>query len=125
MNNSFMLKVLRVGEPERAARMDTPQSAAKYWRAVIKRQPWFDENKEHLVALLLNTRHVIEGYSLVSVGSLNESLAHPREIFRAAIAFGAAALIVCHNHPSGNVSPSRSDRDLFAKLDEAGRLLNI
>lgn len=122
---SYMLKVLRVGEPVPSIRLDTPQIARKYWNSVIKTQPWFDEDKEHIVVLLLSTRLVIAGYSLVSIGSLNESVAHPREIFRAAIAFGAYGIVVMHNHPSGDPCPSDPDRSLTARLVQAAEILHV
>jgi DNA repair protein RadC len=125
IRHSFMLKVLRVGEPEPAARINHPAKAARYWTRVIKRQDWFDENKEHFVTLILGTRHQVTGYSLVSVGTLNETLVAPREVFRAAIAAGAASIITMHNHPSGNPEPSKSDREVFADLDKAGAVLKI
>ena len=123
--SSFMLKVLRVGEPQRAMRVNTPQRAAKYWSSVVKNQSWFDTNKEHLVVLILSAKYNIQGYSLVSIGSLNESIAHPREIFRAAVAAGAYGIILMHNHPSGDPTPSTSDRGLIERTNEAGELLAI
>src|SRR6267143_1465810 len=107
ITTSYMVKVLRVGEPEVSMHIKTPGIARRYWESVVKRQPWFDESKETLVVLLLSTRYVIDGYSLVSIGTLNESFAHPREIFRAAVASGSFAIIVMHNHPSGDPRPSR------------------
>lgn len=98
-----MLKVLRVGEPELSLRIITPASARKYWNTVIKKQVWFDPDKEHLIVLLLSTKYDVEGYSLVSIGCLNQSIAHPREIFRAAVAAGCAGIVVLHNHPSGDL----------------------
>ena len=123
--NTFMVKVLRVGEPERPMRINTPQMALRYWNGVIRRKGWFDEAKEHLVALLLNTRLHIQGYSLVSIGSLNESIAHPREIFRAAVAAGAFGVIILHNHPSGDASPSNTDLAVFARIKGAGGILGV
>ena len=120
-----MLKVLRVGEPQRTIRADEPRRALKYWNGVIKRQAWFDPSKEHLVTLILSTKSDIEGYSMVSIGNLNQSIAHPREIFRAAIASGACTIIVMHNHPSGDPTPSRIDRETMARLSECGELLDV
>ncbi len=59
------------------------------------------------------------------MGSLNANIVHPREVFRPAITRGAAAIILVHNHPSGDVTPSREDLNLTARLVEAGRLLGI
>jgi DNA repair protein RadC len=106
-------------------RINTPQSSVKYWNSVVKGQSWFDENKEHLVLLILSIKYDIQGYSLVSIGGLNESIAHPREIFRAAIASGAYAIIVMHNHPSGDPTPSAADRELIELANKAGELLAI
>jgi len=75
--------------------------------------------------LLPDTRHGLLEEREVSRGSLNESIAHPREIFRPAIAKGAYAIAVAHNHPSGDPQPSEADRRLTRRLAEAGTLLQI
>ncbi|MEI7962213.1 MAG: DNA repair protein RadC [Verrucomicrobiota bacterium] len=80
---------------------------------------------ELLKVLLLDTRHGLLEEREVSRGSLNESIAHPREIFRPAIAKGAYAIAVVHNHPSGDPQPSEADRRLTRRLVEAGTLLQI
>jgi len=80
---------------------------------------------ESLRVLLLDTRHGLLEEKEISRGSLNESIAHPREIFRPAIAKGAYAIAVAHNHPSGDPQPSEADRRLTRRLAEAGTLLQI
>jgi DNA repair protein RadC len=80
---------------------------------------------ESLRVLLLDTRHGLLEEIEISRGSLNESIAHPREIFRPAIAKVAYAIAVVHNHPSGDPSPSEADRRLTRRLSEAGTLLQI
>lgn len=80
---------------------------------------------ESLHVLLLDTRHGLLDDIEVSRGSLNESIAHPREIFRPAIAKGAYAVAVAHNHPSGDPLPSEADRRLTRRLAEVGTLLQI
>lgn len=122
---SYMLKVLRVGEPVPSMRIDSPEVAQKYWNTVIKKQPWFDDQKETLIVLLLSTKYNVAGYSLASIGTLNESIAHPRDIFRAAIAGGCYGIIVMHNHPSGDPLPSDTDRSLTQRLRDAADLLQI
>ena len=77
------------------------------------------------MALFLDSRHQPISYSIVSVGTANQSLMHPREVFQPAILAGAAALIVLHNHPSGDPSPSRQDYDVTQRLQDAGKLLGI
>lgn len=83
------------------------------------------EEREHFFTVLLNTKNHCLGIEEVSVGSLNSSIVHPREVFRAAIKRSAAALIIAHNHPSGDCTPSREDMEVTRRLTEAGRLLGI
>jgi DNA repair protein RadC len=138
MSNSFPKRNLplrvvldRVGEATLAqyaaarAPMDSPEMACQFWRDVIAVDPSHEADKEHLVAVLLNAKLRMIGYHVVSVGSLNEALAHPREIFRAAILAGAYALILMHNHPSGDPSPSEADRRLTKNIREAASILQI
>jgi len=80
---------------------------------------------ESLRVILLDTRYRLLHIEEVSVGSLNESIAHPRDIFHPAVAASAYAVIVVHNHPSGDVSPSQSDHSLTRRLAEAAELLQI
>ncbi len=82
-------------------------------------------DRERFLALYLDTRHRITEVETVSVGSLNASLVHPREVFRPAVAMRAAAVIVAHNHPSGCAEPSGDDLELTARLDRCGELLGI
>lgn len=83
------------------------------------------EEKEHFLTLYLNARNVMIHKETVSIGSLNANIVHPREVFRPAIARAAAALILIHNHPSGDVTPSKEDLNLTTRLVDAGRLLGI
>jgi DNA repair protein RadC len=81
--------------------------------------------KEHFLALHLNTRQVVVGEELVSMGSLNASIVHPREVFRSAIVESAASLILVHNHPSGDPTPSDDDIRITMRLAEVGDLVGI
>ncbi len=81
--------------------------------------------KESLRVLLLDTRYRLIGVEEVSLGSLNESVAHPREIFRPALIHSAFAVIVAHNHPSGDPTPSAEDIRLTRRLKQASELLMI
>jgi DNA repair protein RadC len=83
------------------------------------------QQQERLVAIFLDTRNQVIRVHTVSVGTLTGSPAHPREIFREALAHGSANLIVCHNHPSGDPSPSRDDIALTARLKQAGDLMGV
>ena len=82
-------------------------------------------DRERFLGLYLDTRHRLAAVETVSVGSLNASLVHPREVFKPAVAMSAAAVIVAHNHPSGDAGPSGDDLDLTARLDRCGDLLGI
>lgn len=81
--------------------------------------------RESLRVVLLDTKYHLNHVHEVSLGSLNESIAHPREIFEPALRFSAFAFILVHNHPSGDPSPSDADRRLTVRLNEAARLLQI
>lgn len=83
------------------------------------------EKREHFVVLLLNARNQVLRKELVSLGSLSASIVHPREVFLPAVTSSAASIILCHNHPSGDVTPSRDDVDLTRRLVEAGRIMGI
>ncbi|MCM3632448.1 MULTISPECIES: RadC family protein [Paenibacillus] len=81
--------------------------------------------KEHFVCLFLNTKNHIIGKETLSIGTLNASLVHPREVFRAAIRISSASIICLHNHPSGDPTPSSEDIQITQRLAEAGSLLGI
>ncbi|MBS4031050.1 MAG: DNA repair protein RadC [Clostridiales bacterium] len=81
--------------------------------------------REHFRVLLLDTKNKVLGIEEISIGSLNTSLVHPREVFRPAIRRACASLILVHNHPSGDPTPSREDLDVTRRLCEAGRLVGI
>ena len=118
------IQVVRIGEPIPQVKLDSPDVIAAYYRQHISTGS-FDPEKEHLHVLALNTKHNIKGINLVSVGSLNEAVAHPREIFRPLIALAAFGFILVHNHPSGDTTPSEADRKLTTRIREAGHLLQI
>jgi DNA repair protein RadC len=80
---------------------------------------------EQFGVLLLDTRHRVLKTKILSVGTLDASVVHPREVFREAVAGGAAALILFHNHPSGDPMPSRDDVELTRRLAAAGELMGI
>jgi len=84
-----------------------------------------DVRQEEFHALLLNTRHRVVREVLVTRGTLDSALIHPREVFRHAVAEGAAAVILVHNHPSGDPTPSAEDRAVTRQLAEAGRAVGI
>lgn len=84
-----------------------------------------DLKREMFVVLLLNTRHRLVKMETVSVGSLSASIVHPREVFRSAIQAAAAAMILAHNHPSGDPQPSDDDIEITLRLRDAGQTIGI
>ena len=82
-------------------------------------------NREHFVGFYLNSRHQVLRRDIISIGSLNASIVHPREVYLPAIAVSAASLVLAHNHPSGDPTPSEEDMAITRRLHEAGRLLGI
>ena len=81
--------------------------------------------QECLAAIFLDTRNQVICVRILTVGTLTGSPAHPREVFREALAQGCASLIVCHNHPSGDPTPSKDDIALTARLVQAGELMGV
>jgi DNA repair protein RadC len=81
--------------------------------------------KEHLRGLYLNAHYQLVHDEVISIGTIDSSIVHPREVFRPAIAHGAAGVILVHNHPSGRLEPSSSDRLVTQQLRDAGRLIGI
>ncbi len=88
-------------------------------------QHWQDRNQECFIVLTLNGAHEVLSKKLITIGLANTTQVHPREVFSCAIADRACAIIVAHNHPSGDTTPSESDRSVTKRLVEAGDLLGI
>lgn len=99
------------------------EEVARYARATIYQL--HDADKEHFVVLACNQKNRVVGFKLVSTGSLTASLVHPREVYRAALAFDAAAVIFLHNHPSGDPAPSSDDIEITKRLKECGDIFGI
>ena len=81
--------------------------------------------EENLMVLCLNTKNRIIESKIVSVGSLNSSIVHPREVFKQAIRVHAASIIIAHNHPSGDPTPSVEDTTITNRLKECGKIIGI
>lgn len=82
-------------------------------------------DREHFCIAMLDRKGNLLGLNTVSVGGLSSSIVHPREVFKPAIVIGAASIILCHNHPSGDTAPSKEDIDVTKKLVEGGKILGI
>jgi DNA repair protein RadC len=102
------------------ARLTTPEQAAEAFCALIG-----NPDREYFVCLLLDGKNRISGINTVSQGSLNQSIVHPRETFKAAILANSAAIILAHNHPTGDLTPSSEDIAITRRLKEAGDILGI
>jgi DNA repair protein RadC len=112
--------------PDQMRICDTPEQADAYWRLNIQTIPYYNPDCECFAILLLNTRRRVKGHHLVSIGTLDSVLVHPREVFRIAIMMGGiSAIILAHNHPSGDPSPSDADIKITRDLIRAGQLLKI
>jgi DNA repair protein RadC len=104
---------------------DTPQRAADYWRLNIATNPYFNPDCECFAVLMLNTRRRVKGHQLVTIGTMDTLLVHPREVFRGAVIAGASAIVMMHNHPSGEATPSEADIKVTRDLIRAGQLIKI
>ena len=82
-------------------------------------------DREQFIIACLNTKHEPTNITVVSVGSLNKAIVHPREVFKTAILSNAASIMAFHNHPSGDTTPSEPDIQLTHRLVEAGEILGI
>ena len=97
-----------------------PATVAEMLRPLLE-----DEPVEVFVSLLLNGKHRVFAFAEVSRGTLTTSLVHPREVFGPAVRMSAAAVIVAHNHPSGDPEPAREDLEVTRRLRDAGKLLGV
>ncbi|MFC5402090.1 RadC family protein [Cohnella soli] len=103
-----------------AAKITCPQDAADLLMEELRHH-----REEHFVCLFLDTKNQVIGRQTLSIGSLNASIVHPREVFKAAIRRSSASIVCAHNHPSGDPTPSPEDIQLTRRLGEAGKLLGI
>jgi len=111
--------------PDEMKICEQPQQVVDYWRLHIETHPYYNPDCECFVVLLLNTRKRVKGHHLVSIGTMDTVLIHPREVFSVAIAMKAAAIVLIHNHPSGEPAPSEADGKVTRDLIRAGLLLKI
>ncbi len=128
------MKLHRLGEfrvltlrecPPAEGPAETPEKVLAYYRQHIQTDVRHTPEVETLYVIALSTRRHILGHNLVSTGTLDTILVHPREIFRPIIIASAAALVVMHNHPSGDPTPSEADIKITRDLIRAGQLLKL
>lgn len=116
---NLTVSIVRDG-PREGSFMKTPSDSATIFAAT---QP--DDGREHFRAAMLDVRRRVLGIITISIGCATSSLVHPRELFRAACLCGAVAIVVTHNHPSGDPEPSPEDMALTRRLAQAGALMGI
>ena len=101
-------------------KITSPQDIAEEFIPILR-----DEIKEQFIVVCLSTSNKIIRKEIISVGNLNSSIVHPREVFKVAVENNAASIILIHNHPSGNPEPSNEDISITKKLVEAGKMMEI
>ncbi len=111
--------------PETLMSCVTPIDASTYWRLCIATTPQFESERESFVTLLLTTRRRIKGHHVVATGVMDTVNVHAREVFRTAIVAAAHSVVLMHNHPGGDPSPSDADIRITRDLIRAGHLLRI
>jgi DNA repair protein RadC len=119
------VKISVVREAETEYKTTSPADISRFWDSEIRTAAWFQDEKEHFVVICLSAKNYIKTYNLVSLGLLDSSLVHPREVFRPAIIAGSANIIVTHNHPSGDTTPSSEDLQITRRIVEAGKIIGI
>ena len=151
------IKVTTIHEQESAykdwlEKISKPDDAASFFDRVVRKESWYDEMKECMIVLILDTKHKLLAWNLVSLGQVDMSIASPREVFRPALAFAAeekapedgkmtdhatretyrlavmgaaTTILLMHNHPAGGTTPSKQDIDLTKKMVKAGEILGI
>ncbi len=101
-------------------KITSPQDVAEIFIPILR-----DDNKEKFIVVCLNSANKIIKHEIISVGNLNSSVVHPREIFKVAIDNSSASIILIHNHPSGNPEPSNEDIRITKKIVETGKIMDI
>lgn len=123
LGRTYVRRLLRIGlvreAPVNGPRLGSAADVSREFRALA------NLDREAFVVLHFDQKNRTTGLHVVSIGSLSASLVHPREVFKAAILSNAACILVMHNHPSGDPTPSREDREITTRLKSAGETLGI
>lgn len=125
MNEKYVpiYRIELVRETERliaAKRVSAPEDAVRLVREYLG-----EPDREVVVVLMLSTKLDLIGINTVSIGILDQALVHPREVFKPALLLNAASIMLAHNHPSGDSTPSPEDRTVSQRICEAGKVLGI
>jgi DNA repair protein RadC len=114
------VQVNYISSSEPKFKITGPSDSVSFLRSIFP-----DNSREHFLAIFLDGNHQVVCFSVISTGTANSSLVHPREVFQRAILAGAISIIVAHNHPSGSLTPSSEDRSTTCRIKEAGEILGI
>ena len=120
---AYRLKTFRVqfvAEPAEFPAGTACRSSEEVQRLARSIYATLDADKEHFVLLAMNNKNRLNGFKVISTGTLTASLVHPREVWRAALHLCAAAVVLVHNHPSGDPAPSLEDQDITRRLKDTG-----
>jgi len=112
--------VRRIRQRKPPPQVREPRDVYRLMRPRLK-----DADREHFYALLLNTKNTVLAVELISIGSLNASIVHPREVLKPAIVASAASILLVHNHPTGDPAPSREDVEFTRRMAKCGELIGI
>ena len=113
-------RIYRPGAPEDRLEVTSPEAAAEILMPLMQ-----GLDREHCVTLNLDTKHRLLAATTVSIGSIDHTFMSPREVFRDALLRDAAAIIIAHNHPSGDATPSRDDEAVTRRLGRAGDMIGV
>lgn len=102
--------------------LKSPGAITEFVAPIFKQ---YEDEKERSIAIFLNTRNKVIGYNVVSMGTIQGTIVHPREVFRPAIAVGASGIVLAHNHPSGSIKPSEEDVQITERIKRAGEIVGI
>ncbi len=116
---------LVIPPPHKDFLCDSPEQASAYWRLMVEGSEFFNPDVECMIVVLLNTRRKVIGHQIAGIGTLDTVLTSSREVFRGAIKGAASAIVLFHNHPSGDATPSEADIRVTRDLIRAGQVLEI
>jgi DNA repair protein RadC len=124
LSNGFHLVEVKLTKKKRFKQVEKPiQSSIEvgcFFQSILS-----DKDREWLCAIGLDIKGYINYLEVINIGTLNQAIIHPREVFKSAIIANSNAIIMAHNHPSGDVQPSESDRRATYQIGEAGKILGI
>lgn len=117
---SYKMITCKEGKEHYGTPLSSPEEVCKAFFRIAG-----DALQEHMMVFLVDTKNRITHYEIISIGTLNQAVVHPRDAFRSAISHNAASVILAHNHPSGDSTPSAEDVEVTKRMADAGRVIGI